>query len=94
MSTQVTRRQANNSLLIFFITAIFMVLIAFLAFFYVTNTTNFETIKKNQQSGQQSRNTQNQDLQAITCSLWQTMTTSPYMKPSASTTEQMTALCG
>lgn len=94
MATQMTRRQSNNSLLIFFITAIFMVLIAVLAFFYVTNSSNFETIKKNQQTGQQSRNDQNQDLQAITCSLWKTMTTSPYVKPSPTTTQQMTALCG
>jgi capsular polysaccharide biosynthesis protein len=93
MSIPVGRR-SNNGLLIFFITAIFMVLIAFLAFFYVTNTTNFETIKKNQQNGQQSRNSQNQDLVSISCSLWEAMSTSPYVKPSPSTVQQMTELCG
>lgn len=87
-------RPHNNNMLVFLITAIYMVLIAFLAFSYVTNTDHFQQIQKNQQTGQQSRNHQQQDLTAITCSMWHTMTTSPYVKPSPSTVAQMSALCG
>lgn len=90
---QPTRSQ-NNAVLVFVITAIFMVLIAFLAFSFVTSTDSFNKIQQNQQTGQQSRNTQNQDLTKITCSLWHIMTTSPDVKPSPDTIAQMTQLCG
>lgn len=87
-------RPPSNTNLIFLITAIFMILLAFLALSYVTNADNFSKIKQNQQTGQQSRNNQNQDLTAITCSMWRTMQTIPSASPSPSTVRQMTQLCG
>jgi predicted RND superfamily exporter protein len=91
--TQPIRSQGNVPL-IFVITAIFMILLAFLALSYVTNADNFTKIKQNQQTGQQSRTNQNQDLTSITCSMWRTMTTIPNVSPSPSTVQQMTQLCG
>lgn len=91
--TQPIRPQGNTALA-FTITAIFMILLAFLAYSYVTNMSSFSQIQQNQQTGQQSRTNQNQDLTSITCSLWHTMTTIPSVQPSPSTVQQMTKLCG
>jgi capsular polysaccharide biosynthesis protein len=91
---QQARPQQSNNPLIFIVSALFLILLTFVAVFYIDNTDSLTTIKQNQQTGMRTRNDQQQDLTKISCSLWHTMTTSPYVHPSPSTRAQMETLCG
>lgn len=94
MSTQPPVRPQNNLPIAFGIAAIFMILVAFLGFSYVTNSTNFSKIQQNQQTGQQSRTQQNADLTKIMCSMWKTVVAIPSASPDANTVHTVEQLCG
>jgi flagellar basal body-associated protein FliL len=86
--------QSQNNVLVFMVVALFMLTIALTAVFYFSSKDRLDTIRQNQQNGQQSSSVQRQDLTKITCSMWHTMITSPNAHPSDETRKQMVALCG
>lgn len=94
MHARQTSPTQNNNGLVFLVAALFMITLAFIAVFYVDAGSSLTTIKDNQKHNSQKTIDHQQDLTQITCSMWHTMTTSPYVHPSPDIKQRMTTLCG